>query len=278
MGRARCRLSTPAVDSRRSPWPGIATLLPAGARIRAVVVTDDDDVIGVAPFVVVRTGFGLSRYNLAMPRALRCRAAVRSGRGRNRWRARSGRPWREPSPCPTWCRSTRCPAVRLFPRLVRGGLAPAPADSRPETFVPCPRRCFFVDGGFEASVPEPIEGVSQELPLRPTQAAGGRFRIPVLGRRRRHRRAPPRLPPALRESPRQPGWSGAPFDDPFMAVVADAAQELSGTGRFRLATVERPGEVIAADLIVSAGDRRAHGSVGSMRLGRICHPVSSASS
>jgi CelD/BcsL family acetyltransferase involved in cellulose biosynthesis len=49
------------------------------------------------------------------------------------------------------------------------------------------------------------------------------------------------------------GGAGPAFDDPFMAVVVEAAERLSGTGRFRLATIERPGEVIAADLIVSAG-------------------------
>ncbi len=47
--------------------------------------------------------------------------------------------------------------------------------------------------------------------------------------------------------------AGPAFDDRFQAVVAEAADRLSGTGRLRLATIEKPGEVIAADLIVSAG-------------------------
>jgi CelD/BcsL family acetyltransferase involved in cellulose biosynthesis len=38
-----------------------------------------------------------------------------------------------------------------------------------------------------------------------------------------------------------------------VAVIAEAARKLSGTGRLRLTTIERPGEVIAAGLVVSAG-------------------------
>ena len=41
--------------------------LPVGAQVRAVVVHDGEDVTGVVPLAVTRTGFGLHRYALAAP-------------------------------------------------------------------------------------------------------------------------------------------------------------------------------------------------------------------
>jgi CelD/BcsL family acetyltransferase involved in cellulose biosynthesis len=46
--------------------------------------------------------------------------------------------------------------------------------------------------------------------------------------------------------------AGPPFDDTFMAVVSEAVTR-SENGRVRLSTIERPGEVIATDFVMSAG-------------------------
>jgi CelD/BcsL family acetyltransferase involved in cellulose biosynthesis len=48
------------------------------------------------------------------------------------------------------------------------------------------------------------------------------------------------------------GGSGPPFDSAFMAMVTEAVASTE-PGRVRLATLERPGEVIAAHLAISGG-------------------------
>ncbi len=224
---------------------------PAGALIRVMIVTDDDDVIGVAPFSVVRTGFGLSRYDVAMPLLFGVEPLFAPGREESVASA-IGSALASAVPVPDMVSLDSLPRASSVPRLVRDGWTrPQPTLVR-RHFYPVPE-VRFDDGGFEGWFQSRSKAFRKNFrsDQRKLVAAGFEYRLSVdagdiIDRLPDFRR--------LYESRRASrGGAGPPFDDPFMAVVADAARELSGTGRFRLATMERPGEVIAADLIVSAG-------------------------
>ncbi len=225
--------------------------LPVGALIRVVVVTDGDEVIGVAPFSVVRTGFGLSRYELATPLLFGVEPLFAPGREESVASA-IGSALAGAEPVPDIVSLDSLPRGSSVPRLVQEGWSrPQPTLVRRHSF-PVPE-VLFDEGGFEAWFQSRSKAFRKNFrsDQRKLLAAGFEHRVSVDARD-----IAERLPDFRRlyESRRASrGGAGPPFDDHFMAVVADAAQELSGTGRFRLATVERPGEVIAADLIVSAG-------------------------
>ncbi len=225
--------------------------LPPDARIRAIVVTDGDDVVGTAPFYVVRTKFGLCRYELATPVLFGVEPLVAPGR-EEEVAATIGSTLARVEPVPDIVSVDSLPVGSPLAGLVRAGWPrPRPTLAERHSF-PVPH-ILLGEKGFDAW----FEGRSKAFRKnfrsdnRKLLAAGFAYRSSIdakdiVGRLPDFRR--------LYESRRASrGGAGPAFDDPFMAVVVEAAERLSGTGRLRLATIERPGEVIAADLIVGAG-------------------------
>ena len=115
--------------------------LPPGARIRAVLVTDGDDVVGTAPFYVVRTKFGLCRYELAAPVLFGVEPLFAPGR-EEEVAAAIGLALARPNPCPTSCPSTRCPWGRCcHGSCVEAGPVPGRLSPRDIRFL---SRTFFL--------------------------------------------------------------------------------------------------------------------------------------
>ncbi len=225
--------------------------LPSGALIRAVVVTDGDDVIGTAPFHVVRTRFGLCRYELATPVLFGVEPLFAPGR-EEMVAAAIGLALARAEPVPDIVSLDSLPQGSSVPSLVRAGWPrPHPMLEARHSF-PVPQ-VLLDEGGFEGWFGRRSKAFRKNFrsDQRKLLAAGFEHRVSVEAVD-----IVERLPDFRRlyESRRASRGGGGPnFDDKFIAVVVEAAEKLSGSGRFRLATIERPGEVIAADLIVSAG-------------------------
>jgi CelD/BcsL family acetyltransferase involved in cellulose biosynthesis len=225
-------------------------VLTTGAAIRAVVVTDGATVVGVAPFYVVRSGFGFYRYEMAAPLLHGVEPLYSPGRHDEVGKAfavalASSDPapdivsldWLPAgSPLPS-ALSTGC--AGRGPRIVEGHSFPVPqvhmAGHDFESWLAARSKNFrksfrsdhrkLVAEGFEFRVSTDALAIAKRLPD-----------LQRLYERRRAAR----------------GGLGPLFDRAFMAMVSDAADTVAG-GRMRLATMERSGEVIAADLLLGAG-------------------------
>ncbi len=246
-----------AVSRRRPRSAPVFTLawyrhaLPPGAQIRAVIIAEDDDVVGTAPFYVMRTRFGFYQYNLAVPMLFGVEPLFAIGR-EEEIAAAIGLALAHAEPVPDMVLLDSLPQGSLWPTSIRQGWPrPHPDMVSPHSF-PWPH-VQLGDGGFE----EWLQGRSSDFRKsfrsynRKLQAAGFEHVMSVDAQD-----ISARLPDFRRlYEARRAGRHGAgpPFNDVFMAIVAEAADKLSGTGRLRLATIERPGEVIAANLMVSAG-------------------------
>ena len=216
-----------------------------------MVVTDDDVVVGTAPFYVVRTKFGFYEYNLACSPCSRTGAALCT-RACGEIAAEVGRALAHADPVPDTVFLDSLPQGSPLPALLaQGWPRPHPQVVSPHSFPWS--HVHLDDGGFEGWLQGRSAKFRQHFryDYRKAQAAGFEHKTSVDARD-----IAERLPDFRRlYEARRAGRDGAgpPFDDRFMAVVAEASDELSGTGRLRLATIEKPGQVIAADLIVSAG-------------------------
>jgi len=224
--------------------------LAPGAKIRTVIVRDGDAVVGTAPFSVSRTGFGFYRYALA--------AAVLSGvevlcwPGREEEIGRSiGAALAASDPTPDlvglgWMR-TESPLPRA---ILQGWPKPRP-DFVDEHPFPAPR-VLWANSDFDAwlagrskNFRKSFRNDNRKLVATgfehrvSTQAPDILERLPSLQRLYEHRRV-------LR------GGTGLVFDTGFMELVTDAVRSCE-PGRVSLSTVERPGEVIAADLVLRGG-------------------------
>lgn len=224
--------------------------LPAGAMIRTVIVRDDDTIIGTAPFVVSRTGFGFYRYGLAAPTLHGVEPLCMPGRDEEVGQAIAAA-LVAADPVPDivsldWMRATS----PLSGAICMGWAKPRPVLIHGHEF---PSPIVLVEGhDFETWLAQRSKKFRQSFRYdhRRLVAAGFEHRIST--------QVPDileRLPDMQRLYERRRasrGGAGPEFDELFMKVLVDAIPR-SGDGRVRLSTIERPGEVIATDLIIMAG-------------------------
>ncbi len=224
--------------------------LPPGALIRTVVVRDGDEIVGTAPFFVTRSGFGFFRYTPAAPTLHGVEPLCSPGRDGDVGEAMA-RALVAADPTPDIVSIDWMTAASPLPRAIHTGWSrPRPVLIDEHQF-PAPR---VVAAGldFESWLAKRSKSFRQAFRYdhRRLVAAGFEHRMWT--------EAPDiveRLPDMQRlyEGRRATrGGAGPAFDDVFMDVVTEAVPR-SGPGRVRLSTIERPGEVIATDLIISAG-------------------------
>ncbi len=216
-----------------------------------MIVTDGDDVVGTAPFYARRTGFGFYEYNMAVPVLFGVEPLFAPGR-EEEVAAAVGLALAHADPVPDLVFFDAVPQGSSWPTLIgRGWPRPQPARLSPHSFPWS--HIHLGDQGFEGWFGERSGRFRQRLrsEYRKLTAEGFKHLVTVDARDICERLPALRRCYEARRASR--GGSGHPFDDDVMAIVVEAAHRLSGTGRLRLATIERPGEVIAADLIVSAG-------------------------
>jgi len=216
-----------------------------------VIVTDGDDVVGAAPFYVVRTGFGFYQYNMAVPMLFGVEPLFAPGR-EEEIAAAVGLALAHAEPVPDIVFFDSLHQGTKWPTFMRRGWPrPHPALVSPHSFPWA--HVHLGDGGFEGWLEERSAKFRKHFrsERRKLEAAGFKNLVSVDAQDISERLPALRRCYEARRSGR--GGTGHPFDDQFMAMVAEAADKLSGTGRMRLATIEKPGEVIAADLMVSAG-------------------------
>jgi CelD/BcsL family acetyltransferase involved in cellulose biosynthesis len=225
--------------------------LPSNGQQKTVVVTDGDDVVGIAPFYMGRTGFGFYEFNMAGPVLFGVEPLCAPGR-EEEIAAAVGHALAHAEPVPDIVYLDSLPQGSSWPTFMAGGWPrPRPALVSPHSFPWS--HIYLGDAGYEGWFGQRSGRFRQRFRSQYRKLSGEGFkhlvsvdasdiseRLPALGRCYEARRA-------------GRGGTGHPFDDNVRAIVAEAADKLSGTGRLRLATIERPGEVIAADLMVSAG-------------------------
>ncbi|HEY5025189.1 MAG TPA: GNAT family N-acetyltransferase [Acidimicrobiales bacterium] len=215
-----------------------------------MIVRDGDSIVGTAPFYVSRTGFGFFRYQLAAPTLHGVEPLCIPGRDLDVGEAMADAlVAADPTPdivSLDWMTTTS----RLPGTICSGWSRPRPILINEHEF-PAPR---VIVGGhdFESWLAQRSKKFRQSFRYdhRRLVAAGFEHRMST--------EAPDileRLPDMQRlyeQRRASRGGAGPAFDDPFMDVVREAVSR-SASGRVRLSTVERPGEVIATDLIISGG-------------------------
>ena len=225
--------------------------LPSKGEQRTVVITEGDEVLGTAPFYVERTGFGFHQYNMAAPVLFGVEPLFAPGREEEiAWAVGHALAHAEPVPDVVFLDSL--PQGSSWPTFIREGWPrPRPALVSPHSFPWS--HITLGDGGFEGWFGERSGRFRKHFrsQYRKLSAEGFKHLVSVDARDISERLAALRRCYETRRASR--GGTGHPFDDRVMAIVAEVAEKLSGSGRLRLATIERPGEVIAADLMVSAG-------------------------
>lgn len=245
-----------AVASNRPRSSPVLTLawyrhaMPVGTKIRAVIVSDGDSVVGAAPFYVVRSSAGFYRYELAAPMLHGVEPLCAPGRDDEVWESMAVALGNS-DPAPDSVSLDWLLADSSLPQAFRRGWPGRPPvliDGH--TFVS--PHVMIAGCDFEAWLRERSKNFrnsvrSDHRKLRAegfehrmsTEAADVIERLPQQQRLYERRRA-------------DRGGSGPPFDGRFLDMVSEAV-ERSETGRLRLSTFERPGEVIATDLIINAG-------------------------
>jgi len=221
-----------------------------GALIRTVIVWDGDAIVGAAPFVVTRTGFGFYRYSPAAPMLHGVEPLCWPGRDEDVGEAMASA-LVATEPTPDILSIDWVTAASPLPRAIRmGWTRPRPVLVDHHEF-PAPR-VMVAGHDFESWLAQRSKKFRQSFRYdhRRLVAAGFEHqiwtetphimeRLPDMQRLYEQRRA-------------SRGGAGPAFDDVFMKVVTEAVPR-SGNGRVRLSTIERPGEVIATDLIISGG-------------------------
>jgi CelD/BcsL family acetyltransferase involved in cellulose biosynthesis len=218
--------------------------------IRVVVVTDGDAVVAVAPFFVVRTGFGFYRYEQAAPELHGVEPLCAAGRDVEAGEAIASA-LATCDPTPDIVSLDWIPAGSPLPQLVCAAW-PRPRPTIVEDHAYAAPRVELAGRDFEKWLGERsrhfrklfrssvrklhAEGF-QHLVL--TETADILERLPNQQRLYERRRA-------------ARGGLGPPFDDRFMAMVSEVVAG-SETGRVHMATLERPGEIIASHLAISGG-------------------------
>jgi hypothetical protein len=215
-----------------------------------VVVTDGAVVVGLAPFYVVRSSFGFYRYELAAPVLHGVEPLYSPGRHEEVGKALAVA-LAASDPAPDTVSLDWLPAGSPLPRaLGTGWRRPRPGVVEGHSF-PAPR-VLMAGHDLESWLAARSRTFRKSFrsDLRKLEADGFEFRVstdaadiakrlPDLQRLYEGRRA-------------GRGGLGPPFDGAFMAMVSEGA-DTSGAGRLLLTTMERSGEVIAADFLVRAG-------------------------
>jgi CelD/BcsL family acetyltransferase involved in cellulose biosynthesis len=221
-----------------------------GAVIRAVIVTDGDAIVGAIPFYVVRSGFGFYRYQLAAPVLHGVEPLCAPGRHEEVGEAMgSALAGCDPTPdivALDWVR-----ADSPLPRAIRAGWTrPRPEVVDLHTF-PAPR-VVLTEHDLEAWLAGRSKNYRKGFrnDYRKVLAAGLEHRTSTEAPEIEERLPNLRRLYEARRATR--GGSGPPFDGAFMDMIKTALAS-SGPGRVFLSTLERPGEVIAADLVIRAG-------------------------
>jgi CelD/BcsL family acetyltransferase involved in cellulose biosynthesis len=224
--------------------------MPPGALLRCVVVTDGDTVVGVAPYSVVRSGAGFYKYETAAPLMNSVEPLCAPGREHAVGHAIGGA-LKDADPTPDTVSLGWLAVGSALPSAVQDGwsgrrpvLIGQPPFAAPRINLPAE--------GIEAWLASRSRNFRKSFrnDQRKVLAAGYVHRVSTgldevverledLRRFYEYRRA-------TREG------RGVPFDATFSAVMRDAAAS-SPPGRLCLATMERPGELIAADVVLRAG-------------------------
>jgi CelD/BcsL family acetyltransferase involved in cellulose biosynthesis len=218
--------------------------------IRALVVTDGESLISIAPFFVVRSGFGFYRYEPAAPQLHGVEPLCVAGREVEASEAIAVA-LATSDPTPDIVSLDWIPAVSPFPHMLRSAWPrPRPAIVEERTFVA--PRVELTGRDFDQWLGERSKHFRKlfRSALRKLEAAGFEHRVltapsDVLERLPQQQRLYERRRAAR-------GGSGPPFNASFMSMVTEAVAT-SRTGRVRLATLERPGEIIASHLVISGG-------------------------
>jgi hypothetical protein len=225
--------------------------LPSHADIWALILTDHGEVIGTAPFFVVRTGFGFYRYELAAPMLHGVEPLSAPGREQEVGEM-IGVVLASSTPTPDiisldWGMADAPIAVAIsagWPRPQPAVVAGAP--------FPAPR---VVHGGRDFDTWLQQRSAKFRKSLRNDRnrlrAAGFEHRMSVDASDILDRLQDTQRLYEYRRSAR--GGTGPTFDTTFMHVVSDAVAN-SEPGRVRLSTLERPGQIVASALVLSAGD------------------------
>jgi hypothetical protein len=224
--------------------------LPPDAMIRTVIVRDGDTVVGTAPFSVTRTGFGFYRYALAAPVLSGVEVLCRPGREEEIGRS-IGAALAASDPTPDLVGLGWMRAESPLPRAVLGGWPRPRVDLVDEHPFPAPR-VLWADSDFDTWL------AGRSKTFRKSFRNDNRKLVAIGFEHRVSTTAPDileRLPSLQRLYEYRRGLRGGTglvFDSTFMNLVTDAVGSCE-PGRVSLATTERPGEVVAADLVLSAG-------------------------
>ena len=234
-------------------------LAPPGSELRVLAVRDEDDLIGVAAFASQRGALGLTRLvPLGATVAPRVEPLARPGREGDVARALAGalhamrpRPdlvllpdlvegsrwpsllreaWPRRRPRVLWRRSNRAPTVSLAGRGFDDWVAERSANLRRE-IRRAQRRVEDAGADFRLSAPSEVEHDLAELARlhRDRWEARGGSKI---------------------------------LDEPTERMLGSAVLELARAGRAELRCLDRDGDLLAAQLVVTAGDEAGCWLVG----------------
>jgi CelD/BcsL family acetyltransferase involved in cellulose biosynthesis len=223
--------------------------MPPGALARVAVVHDAGQLVGVAPFHVERSGFGLIRYEMAAPVMNGVEPLCAPGRDDDVGMAIGGA-LAKADPVPDIVSLDWLTVDSRLRHAVPAGWRRSLAVQRHEFSSP---RITFEGCDFTGWLATRSRNFrkSFQSDLRKLRAEGSEHQVMRTPEEIGSRLAELRRLFEFRRAGR--GGAGHPFDDRFEAMVRDAVAH-SPAGRVTLATLERPGEVIAADLVITAGD------------------------
>ncbi len=224
--------------------------MPPSATIRTVVVGDGDDVVGIAPFYVMRSRFGFYRYLLAAPMLHGVEPLCVPGREEEVGEAIS-RALACAQPAPDTVTLGWMSAVSPLPPAISKGWPRPGCVMVGEHVFPAPR-VLLAGSDFENWLAQRSKKFRKMFRYDDRRLVAEGFehrvssetadiveRLPDLQRLYEHRRA-------------ARGGAGPEIDGPFMTMMSEAVAR-SDVGRVSISTIERPREIIAIDLILSGG-------------------------
>lgn len=229
-------------------WRNVA---PADAALRAVVVLDGRELVGIAPMFARRGASGLARYALlASPMSLRAAPLARRGREQEA-AAAIAQALAAASPHPDVVTFAGIGSSSSWPSLLQGAW---PGPRRPQLFreqaVPAPYvslegRSF--DEWFASKSPNFRQQIRRRR--RQLEAAGAVFRLATTDEVVRDLRAFAALHHA-RWRPR--GGSGV-LDQNVERMLEDVAPVLAANGRMRVFVIDVAGRPISVQIFVGTG-------------------------
>lgn len=246
-------LAVAASSPNSAPAWGLAWYrhgLPAGAAPRVITVTEGDDLIGICPMFVVRTGFGLYRYALAAPSLCGLEPLAVRGREHEVHRA-IGKALASCDPVPDIVALDWLPATSGFSQAVRMAWGRPQPSLIERALLPSPRvvhrNCDFDTwlAGRSAKFRQVFRSDYRKI-----QAHGFEHRVSSTPAD-----IAPRLPSLQRlyeGRRRMRDGAGVVFDDSLSLMLVDAIGT-SPPGRVWLSTLERSDEMMSGLIFLSAG-------------------------